>query len=308
MSSRNTKEPLRTATKAKESSSRSRNKVKSSAPVEGNRLKTLETISRLQEAAKSMKEDEKVAVTTTAPKKGEESKTAQPKQPPMKEALPDYDPLEHIPEEYRKHGVDTEPILHYIREKSDEEELEALLEAAQRDVRLHQARIRAAALNNPALLAEYDFTQDSMYISRQERKQDRMTVVEKLSQEARTILRELDEDKKNLTPAERTQVKLARWQRALELYVYCPSEMSLDLLGLLEKLLDGTSEVREELMAPKKGISDMNISLTTPYVHRSKNYPKYSQRLPACVHLWWMRVNIRSEMLQKMRHSLKMLT
>lgn len=160
------------------------------------------------------------------------------------EAEAEYDPLEHIPEEYRKHGVDTEPILHYIREKNDEEDLDALLEAAQSDVRLHQARIRAAAANDTALLRSYNFMLDPMYLSRQERKIGRVEVVELLTKEARTILRELDEDKKNLTPEERTQVKLARWQRALELYVYCPSEMSLDLLGLLEKLLDGTNEVR----------------------------------------------------------------
>jgi hypothetical protein len=164
--------------------------------------------------------------------------------PETPEEVPDIDPLEHIPDEYRKHGVDTEPILYYVREKSDEEELEALLEAAQNDVRLHQARIRAAAANDISLLGSYDFTLDPLYLSRQERKVGRVEVVELLTKEARTILRELDEDKKNLTPDERTQVKLARWQRALELYVYCPSEMSLDLLGLLEKLLDGTSEVR----------------------------------------------------------------
>lgn len=161
-------------------------------------------------------------------------------------AMPEYDPLEFIPEEYRKHGVDTEPMLYYIKEKSDEEELDRLLEAAQRDVRLHQARIRAATHNNVSLLAEYDFLKDPIYTSRQERKTERISVVAALSREAKKILKELDEDKKNLTPEERVQVKLARWQRALELYVYCPSEMSLDLLGLLEKLLDGTSEVSTE--------------------------------------------------------------
>lgn len=162
---------------------------------------------------------------------------------PLPAPLPDYDPLEVIPEEYRKHGVDTEPILYYIREKTEEESLDALMEAAQRDVRLHHARIRAALLNNPTLLAEYDYMQDPAYIARQERKKERISVVESLAKEAKTILKELDEEKLNLTQAERTQVKLARWQRALELYVYCPSEMSLDLLGLLEKLLDRTTEV-----------------------------------------------------------------
>ena len=179
-------------------------------------------------------------------RKKDESKEAKP-QVTTTTALsappPDYDPLEVIPEEYRKHGVDTEPMLYYIRQKTEEEELDVLLEAAQLDVRLHQARIRASLLNNPTLLATYDFTQDPAYMARQDRKKERIAVIENLSKQANIILKELDEEKKNLTPAERTQVKLARWQRALELYVYCPSEMSLDLLGLLEKLLNGTSEV-----------------------------------------------------------------
>jgi len=157
--------------------------------------------------------------------------------------LTEYDPLEVIPEEYRKHGANTEPILHYIRERSDEEELESLLEAAQRDVRLHQARIKAAASNNLSLLGEYDFSKDPHFIARQERRTLRMEAVESLTNEANMILQELDEkDKKDLTHDERLQVKLARWQRALELYVYCPSSLSMDLLGLLEKLLDGTTE------------------------------------------------------------------
>ena len=178
-------------------------------------------------------------------RKKEESKDAKSMLTPLPAPLPDYDPLEVIPEEYRKHGVDTEPILYYIREKTEEESLDTLMEAAQRDVRLHHARIRAALLNNPTLLAEYDYMQDPAYIARQERKKERIAVVESLAKEAKTILKELDEEKLNLTQAERTQVKLARWQRALELYVYCPSEMSLDLLGLLEKLLDRTTEVSE---------------------------------------------------------------
>ena len=179
-------------------------------------------------------------------RKKDESKDVKSMPTPIPAPVPDYDPLDVIPEEYRKHGVDTEPILYYIRQKTEEESLDALMDAAQRDVRLHHARIRAALLNNPALLAEYDYMQDPTYIARQERKKERIAVVESLAKEAKTILKELDEEKLNLTQAERTQVKLARWQRALELYVYCPSEMSLDLLGLLEKLLDRTTEVSKQ--------------------------------------------------------------
>lgn len=204
--------------------------------------------------------------------------------------LPDYDPLEVVPEEYRKHGVDTEPMLYYIREKTDEEELDALLEAAQRDVRLHQARIRAALHNNPALLASYDFSQDPAHVARQERKKERIAVVENLSKQAQTILKELDEEKKNLTPAERTQVKLARWQRALELYVYCPSQMSLDLLGLLEKLLNGTSEVSGvKVILLSNPVEVKPILISNQFhsrLHRRKNSPKSFLKLRPCAPLW----------------------
>jgi hypothetical protein len=158
----------------------------------------------------------------------------------------DISPLEVIPEEYRKNGIDAEPQLFYLprmTSNTNGTSLDDLLDAAQKDVRLHQARIRAALLNQPTLLTEYDYEKDTVYISRQQRLKERMEMVEILSKESRAILRDLNEERKNLTPAERMQVKLAQWQRALELYVYCPSEMTLDLLGLLEKLLDGTSEV-----------------------------------------------------------------
>ena len=237
--------------------------------------------------------------SATPDRKKEESKDVTSTTIPLQAPLPDYDPLEVIPEEYRKHGVDTEPILYYIREKTEEESLEALMEAAQSDVRLHHARIRAALLNNPALLAEYDFMQDATYIARQERKKERIAMVESLAKEAKTILKDLDEEKLNLTQAERTQVKLARWQRALELYVYCPSEMSLDLLGLLEKLLDRTTEVSNQRSVKVAGkalnLVRTNISLwkrISPPVHRNKNSPKSSPRLRICVPLWLMSVII----------------
>lgn len=196
--------------------------------------------------------------------------------------LSDYDPLENIPEEYRNHGVDTEPMLHYIRERNEDEDLERLLEAAQRDVRLHQARIKAAAANDTSLLAEYDFTKDPHFIARQDRQRIRMEDVKSLTSEANKIICELDEDKKNLTHTERTQVKLARWQRALELYVYCPSSISMDLLGLLEKLLDGTSEVRKKYkIESKKCLNGSQASYS-----RRKSCRRYCPKPITCVLRW----------------------
>jgi hypothetical protein len=45
------------------------------------------------------------------------------------------------------------------------------------------------------------------------------------------------------TQAEVASVRLTRWQRALELYVYCPEETGVDLMRLLEKLIEGCGEV-----------------------------------------------------------------
>lgn len=151
-----------------------------------------------------------------------------------------------IPDEYKKHHQDTEPMLHYLTLISEEEEsLSTLLQAAQKDIRLHQARIKASIKNEVALVKEYSVHSDHVYQDRLQRKESRLVTYTSLQKDATLILHELEDDKKALlTQAERIQVKLARWQRALELYVYCPKQVHLDLLGLLEKLLEGTSEVK----------------------------------------------------------------
>ena len=239
--------------------------------------------------ARSSQEDagEEKAPSLSTPSKKEESKEGKQSEAQLAGSSRDYDPLEVIPEEYRKHGANTEPMLYYIRQKTDEEDLDSLLEAAQRDIRLHRARIRAVLSNNPALLATYDYAQDPSYLARQDRKKERIATVENLTREAKTILKELDEEKKNLTPAERTQVKLARWQRALELYVYCPSEMGLDLLGLLEKLLNGTSEVRiVQIRFCCTYTKPVRSSQIPFFVYRNKNYQKCFLRLPTCAPVW----------------------
>jgi len=69
-----------------------------------------------------------------------------------------------------------------------------------------------------------------------------------LKKEAAAIVRLID------TPIEGTQAevakeRLARWQRALELYVHCPEESGVNLLKLLEKLIEGCGEEDELLEA-----------------------------------------------------------
>ena len=160
-----------------------------------------------------------------------------------------------IPDEYKKNRESTEPILYYIQQCPEDASLGRLLAAAEEDIRLHQARIKAVVQNNPKLVTEYTFEGDEDLKARQVRKEERLARLKSLQENASTILEELDEVKKGLTNEERIQVKLARWQRALDLYVYSPAHMKMDMLGLLEKLLEGLSEVR--------GVKLQNVRDTT---------------------------------------------
>jgi hypothetical protein len=149
-----------------------------------------------------------------------------------------------IPDDYKKNRESTEPVLFYIQQCPEDASLARLLKAAEEDIRLHQARIKAVVQNDPKLVTTYTFEDDADLKARMLRKTQRLERLKSLQENASTILEELDEVKKGLTAEERIQVKLARWQRALDLYVYSPAHMKMDMLGLLEKLLEGLSEVR----------------------------------------------------------------
>jgi len=84
--------------------------------------------------------------------------------------------------------------------------------------------------------------ESSSWKERLERRKKWDAKSESLKKEVATIVSNLN------TPIEGTQAevaseRLARWQRALELYVYCPEETGVDLLKLLEKLIEGCGEV-----------------------------------------------------------------
>lgn len=69
---------------------------------------------------------------------------------------------------------------------------------------------------------------------------------EALKKESSTIARLIDTPIEG-THAEVASERLARWQRAAELYVYCPEENGVDFMKLLEKLIEGCGEVRTVL-------------------------------------------------------------
>lgn len=114
-----------------------------------------------------------------------------------------------------------------------------MMRAADADAVAHAARMRQVAdLGNKSSQSEYN--------ARVERAKGWDEKAEQLKKDSGAILRAFDKplhDKGGETAAEVAKERMARWQRALELYVYCPEESGVDLLKLLEKLIEGCSEV-----------------------------------------------------------------
>lgn len=186
--------------------------------------------------------------------------------------------LETLPSEYLYNPKTTEPVLYYLPRLLQAVELEQqqqtagtaaanpsknpvtlreLLRAAAGDVRLHRARVQAGLHQNHKLIRTYQLETDPEHIARQKRAEERVAQQEELRVEAEAILLSLTDGSrvaasKGLTQAERQQLQLVRWQRALELYVYThhqqhntsssSSSSTLDWQSLFEKLLDGISE------------------------------------------------------------------
>ena len=120
-----------------------------------------------------------------------------------------------------------------------------LLRAADADAANHAARMRKL---NETEAGDGSGRETSSWRERVERNKKWDAKSEALKKEVATIVRLID------TPIEGTQAevakeRLARWQRALELYVHCPEESGVDLLKLLEKLIEGCGEEEELLEA-----------------------------------------------------------
>jgi len=178
-----------------------------------------------------------------------------------KNAAHNRDVNDWIPDEYMFNPLSAEPMLHYLRKVPEDASLRRLLKAATEDVRLHNARIRAGLAKDKKIIKTYTFETDESWKERQERREKRTEAVTQLKSQARDILDQLDvKAKQGLTQSERTQIRLARWQRVLELYVYCPDEANIDLLGLLDKLLQGCAE-EEEMSEVLNEASQMCSSL-----------------------------------------------
>jgi hypothetical protein len=166
---------------------------------------------------------------------------------------------ETLPTEYRYNPTTTDPILYYLprlMHAIQQEQQAALavqarnnkkkggsmttttnliipsnlsvsirewLRAASGDIRLHRARVQAGIQGNLKLIRTYQLDSDPIHISRMKRLQEQNQMKDDLIHQADTILQELNDSltiTKGYTAYEKQQLQLARWQRALELYVY----------------------------------------------------------------------------------------
>lgn len=141
-----------------------------------------------------------------------------------------------------------------------------MLRAADADVANHAARMRK--LNESA---EGSAGKDAnSWRERVERRKRWDAKADALKKEAPTVLRLVD------TPIEGTQAevskeKIARWQRALELYVYCPEEKGVDWLKLLEKLIEGCGEDEEEMLEALQQASQVCTNLLDTTSHAARD-------------------------------------
>ena len=123
-----------------------------------------------------------------------------------------------------------------------------MIRAAEADAANHAARVRDYKEVAPAK-AGGGASAPTPWRERLERRKRWDAKSDALKKEATTIVRLID------TPIEGTQVEVAnerqaRWQRALELYVYCPeADTGVDLLKLMDKLIEGCGEEDELLDA-----------------------------------------------------------
>ena len=131
--------------------------------------------------------------------------------------------------------------------KNPKSTFKELIRAADTDAANHAARMRkyneaqqqAAAASGSGGNSSREVTS---WRERIERRKKWDAKSEALKKEAATIVRLIDTPIEG-TPEEISRERLARWQRAVELYVHCPEESGVDLLKLMEKLIEGCDEV-----------------------------------------------------------------
>lgn len=136
--------------------------------------------------------------------------------------------------------------------KNPKSTFKELIRAADTDAANHAARMRkyneaqqqaaAASGGSGGSSSSSSSREVTSWRERIERRKKWDAKSEALKKEAATIVRLIDTPIEG-TPEEISRERLARWQRAVELYVHCPEESGVDLLKLMEKLIEGCDGV-----------------------------------------------------------------
>ena len=222
------------------------------------------------------------------------SSRAKDQQPSATERIHDV-----IPPGYLYNPKQADPVLYYLprlmqknldaqqdptitggKKKAAQLSLRNLTRAAEEDVRLHRARIQAGLARDIRLLRTYQLASDPLFKERQERLSERATLIDELTKQSETIMQELQDTAgtKGLTQAERAQVHLAHWQRAMELYVHQtqPGEddSGLDWQSVFEHLLDGISEDQDisQVLEQASELCSVVVDSTTQSVKDAGEY------------------------------------
>ena len=205
--------------------------------------------------------------------------------------------LDHLPPEFLYNPQTADPILHYLPKavstsaqsqpnmsSSLSLSLTNLIKAAENDITLHRARVKAGMEHDNRLVRTYRMEQDPVYRERNKRLQQRQEHLQQLQQQANKIVQELMYNNSGstnssggggqvITQAEKLKLQLECWERALELYAnnvttttaggggmmmnedtsgaledshnYRQQEGSLDWQTLFKKLLDGITDDQE---------------------------------------------------------------
>ena len=131
--------------------------------------------------------------------------------------------------------------------------LRTLLISAEEDVRLHRSRVKAALDQDLRKLRTYRLENDPVWLKQKDVLEERNTIIDQLQTDAQSVWNELQDETKrkrelDLTAAERSQLQLARWQKALELFVYCPVPSTY-----AEKAAEGAKAKAKALKDAKDG-------------------------------------------------------
>jgi hypothetical protein len=219
-----------------------------------------------------------------------------------------------VPEEYLYDPLNAEPSYDHLREavsvydqvkessdKMDntlggedegerkDEALAALIEAAEKDVSMHLARVKAVLTQDPRILENYSQKTDPVIQQRLKRLEDVKIHRQELRKNAHSIISGLNYNmdlnspskKKNLTQADIMKKRLDSWKQALELYIHDTQRSNVPNLGENDSIQSKPDitllELLQHLVITSSN-DDNEESLTTALEQASSMCNKYEEK------------------------------